>query len=130
MDKSKNIPVLFTGNKNALYPWRQQILRLVSKNYPSLICPHPGYSPLISAPHLMVGEPYARMLNASFFVPACGTVAREVIRKHFEIPACRSCLVTQRSAGLEAAGFVDMEQLCICRGSGRAGQAGISVRTP
>jgi len=115
--QSKNIPVLFTGNKNALYPWRQQILRLVSTNYPSLICPHPGYSPLQAATQMMVGEPYARMLNASFFVPACGTVAREVIRKHFEIPACRSCLITQRSDGLEAAGFVDMENCVFAEGA-------------
>ena len=106
--QSKNIPVLFTGNANALYPWRQQITRLVSRHYPSLICPHPGYSPLEEVNQLMVGEPYARMLNASYFVPACGTVVREVVRKHFEVPACRSCLVTQQSAGLEAAGFADM----------------------
>jgi len=107
--QSKNIPVLFTGSKSPLYPWRQQILRLVSRSYPSLICPHPGYDPLKSASQLMVGERYARLLNASFFVPACGTIAREVVRKHFEIPACRSCLVTQWSDGLEAAGFVDMD---------------------
>ena len=106
--QSKNIPVLFSGNKSTLYPWRQQIVRLVSRSYPSLICPHPGYSPQKAAAQLVVGEAYARMLNSSYFVPACGTIVREVIRKHFEIPACRSCLVTQRSAGLEAAGFVDM----------------------
>jgi hypothetical protein len=104
----KNIPILFMGNQSALYPWRQQIARIVSRQYPSLISPHPGYSPLKEATQFIVGEPYARMLNASYFVPACGTVAREVVRKHFEVPACRSCLVTQRSAGLEAAGFVDM----------------------
>ena len=107
--QTKNIPVLFTGNKNSLYPWRQQIVRLVPKHLPSLICPHPGYSPQSGKVRIVVGEPYARMLNASLFVPACGTVAKEVVRKHFEVPACRSCLVTERSAGLEAAGFVDMK---------------------
>jgi hypothetical protein len=107
--ESKNIPVLFTGNKNALYPWRQEIARIVPRHYPSLVCPHPGYSPLQGARQPITGEPYARMLNAAWFIPACGTVAREVVRKHFEVPACRSCLVTQRSFALEAAGFVDME---------------------
>jgi len=108
--QTKNIPVLFTGSKNTLYPWRQQVLRLVSQQYPSLICPHPGYRPQkTAAASVMVGEAYARMLNASWFVPACGTVAREVVRKHFEIPACNACLVTESSAALEAAGFVDMQ---------------------
>ena len=104
----KNIPVLFTGNTNTLYPWRKKIVKLVANHYPSLICPHPGYSPRKAQRQVTIGEPYARMLNASCFVPACGTAAREVVRKHFEVPACRSCLVTEKSAGLEAAGFVDM----------------------
>lgn len=105
----KSIPVLFTGNKNALYPWRRRIIAQVSKCYPSLMCPHPGYSPRKTATHVMVGESYARMLNASWFVPACGTVAKEVVRKHFEIPGSRACLVTEQTPGLEAAGFVDMK---------------------
>jgi hypothetical protein len=41
-------------------------------------------------------------------VPACGTIAKEVVRKHFEIPACRACLVTERTPVLESAGFTDM----------------------
>jgi len=104
----KNIPVLFTGNKNALYPWRHRIIKVVTKYYPSLVCPHPGYSPRKAATQVMTGVPYARMLNASWFVPACGTVAREVVRKHFEVPASKACLVTEQSPALEAAGFVDM----------------------
>jgi tetratricopeptide (TPR) repeat protein len=42
-------------------------------------------------------------------VPTCGTVAHEVLRKHFEIPGSKSCLITEKSPSLEAAGFVDME---------------------
>lgn len=105
----KTIPVLFSGNTNALYPWRHKILKLVSERYPSLICPHPGYEPGRASAQVLFGEPYARLINASAFVPACGTVAREVVRKHFEVPGSRACLVTERSATLEAAGFVDME---------------------
>jgi hypothetical protein len=106
--QSKSIPVLFTGNNGALYPWRQKIIRTVSKEYPSLICPHPGYGLRKATTQVMVGEPYARILNASWFVPACGTVAKEIIRKHFEIPACKACLITEKSPAIEAAGFVDM----------------------
>jgi len=117
-DQWKSIPVLFTGNSNSLYPWRQKVIRLVSKRYPSLICPHPGYaaprslirtaSGIRTVAEVAVGEPYARMLNAAWFVPACGAVAKEVVRKHFEIPACRACLIAEKSPALEAAGFVDM----------------------
>jgi hypothetical protein len=112
----KTIPVLFVGNKNAQYPWRQRILRLVSRTYPSLICPHPGYGANVlpdpeagNNAKAVVGEYYARMLNASTFVPTCGTLAKEVVRKHLEIPASRSCLISERSPGLEAAGFRDMD---------------------
>jgi hypothetical protein len=104
----KNIPVLFTGNTNDIYPWRKRILRIVPKYYPSLVCPHPGYGTQRTIGQIAVGESYARMLNAAWFVPACGTVAKEAVRKHFEIPACGSCLITERSPVLEAAGFVDM----------------------
>jgi hypothetical protein len=107
--EKKSIPVLFAGNKNSLYPWRKKILNIVSKHYPSLICPHPGFVPPETIIHAVAGEPYARMLNASWFVPACGTVAKEAVRKHFEVPACKACLITERSAALEAAGFVDMK---------------------
>lgn len=109
----KTIPVLFTGNANSLYPWRQRLMRLVPKYYPSLISPHSGYLPrktnATADVRVMVGERYAKMLNASQFVLACGTVAKDVVRKHFEIPASRACLLTERSKILEAAGFVDMK---------------------
>jgi hypothetical protein len=105
----KSVPVLFSGNTNAVYPWRQRILRLVSERYPSLICPHAGYDPGAAPVQVVFGERYARMINAAMMAPACGTIAREAVRKHFEIPACNCCLVTERSAALEAAGFVDME---------------------
>jgi tetratricopeptide (TPR) repeat protein len=104
----KSIPVLFSGNRSVFYPWRQSIVRVVSKHYPSLLCPHPGYSSRKSTTQIMVGESYARMLNSSWFVPACGTIAKEVVRKHFEIPACNACLVAEKSPALEAAGFIDM----------------------
>jgi hypothetical protein len=108
----KVIPVLLTGNRNSLYPWRKKILPLIAQHYPSLICPHPGYEVDPVLGNFLYGERYARMINASLVVPTCGTVAREVIRKHFEIPACRACLITERSPALAAAGFVDMQN-CI-----------------
>lgn len=112
--ESKIVPVLFTGSTDPQYPWRHKIYKLISEVYPSLFCPHGGYQARAAAGQVIFGERYARMINASWYVPACGTVAKEAVRKHFEIPACRSCLVSERSAALEAAGFVDMENCVLC----------------
>ena len=107
--ESKIIPVLLTGAKGPQYPWRRKLYQLVADNYPSMVCPHLGYGSKSSAGQVLFGERYARAINASLIVPTCGTVAKEVVRKHFEIPACKACLVTERSPGLEAAGFVDLQ---------------------
>jgi hypothetical protein len=112
----KTIPVMMTGRVSSLYPWRQRIGRVIAEHYPSLICPHPGYggSDRVFSWH---GQEYARMINASSFVPTCGTVAKELLRKHLEIPACRTCLITERSEVLEAAGFVDMQNCVFADGA-------------
>ena len=103
----KSIPVLFNGLVNTLYPWRQKINRIVSNCYPSLIFPHLGYES--HSPVMFHGEQYARTINASWFSPACGTLAKEIVRKHFEIPGSKSCLVTEKTPSVEAAGFIDMQ---------------------
>ena len=105
----KSIPILFTGNRRSFYPWRNQLWQVVSDHYGTLDWPHPGYSAGTPAVRMLVGEQYARTLNSAWFVPACGTVAKDIVRKHFEVPGSRSCLVTEGSAALEAAGFVDMQ---------------------
>jgi hypothetical protein len=105
--QEKIVPVLFNGNTSSVYPWRKGIQKLISKCYPSLSFPHLGYESY--SPIMIHGEQYARTINGSFFVPACGTVANEVIRKHFEIPGSRSCLITEESTVLKAAGFIDMQ---------------------
>jgi hypothetical protein len=107
--QAKLIPVLFTGATLPNYPWRRKVQSVVSKYYPSLNSPHHGYFRRSRIGQVMHGERYARVINASWFVPTCGTVAKEVLRKHFEIPACKACLITERSPALESAGFVDME---------------------
>lgn len=103
----KTVPVLITGGVSPLYPWRQKVNKIITQHFPSLICPHSGY--VRSATLMFHGEQYARLINASWFVPTCGTLAKEVVRKHLEIPASRACLVTEKSSALEAAGFIDMQ---------------------
>jgi Glycosyl transferases group 1 len=104
----KVVPVFFTGFIHQLYPWRQKVHKVISQYYPSLTCPHSGYSADLEW-RMIYGEKYSRTINASWFVPTCGTAEKEILRKHFEIPASKSCLITEKTAALEAAGFVDME---------------------
>lgn len=104
--QNKIIPVMISGCINPLYPWREKIHPIVSSSYPSLVFPHTGYES--RSPIMIYGRDYARTINASWFVPACGTVARELVRKHMEVPGSKSCLITERSPVLEAAGFQDM----------------------
>ncbi|SFA77290.1 Glycosyl transferases group 1 [Rhizobium sp. NFR07] len=106
--QQKIIPVTLTGQVYGLYPWRQKVLPLIQDHYPCLVSPQHSYQSKLAA-QLLSGEAYARVLNASFIVPTCGTQAGEVVRKHFEIPGANACLVTERTAAVEAAGFVDME---------------------
>lgn len=103
---------MLTGSIDPQYPWRHKIYKKLSASYPSLICPHLGYSSSATAHQILIGRQYAHALNASWFVPTCGTVAKEIVRKHLEIPGARSCLITERSAALVAAGFADFEN-CI-----------------
>ncbi|WP_162052637.1 glycosyltransferase family protein [Pontibacter pamirensis] len=103
----KAVPVMFSGSMISLYPWRQKVFKQISNHYPTLTFPHLGYES--HSPLMKYGEEYARSINASWFAPACGTVAKEIVRKHFEVPGCNSCLITEKSPSLEAAGFVDMQ---------------------
>ncbi|MEH2510515.1 hypothetical protein V1291_001869 [Nitrobacteraceae bacterium AZCC 1564] len=107
--QSKNIPVLNIGSRAIHYPWRNRINELIAQQFPSLACPHFGWFDQKKAARMVYDEEYAKLINAAWFVPTCGTIAREVVRKHFEVPACNTCLVTERTAALEDAGFVDME---------------------
>lgn len=107
--ESKTIPVLFTGSQAVNYLWRNRIRNIVGQHYPSLTCPHFGWFGVQETSRMIYDEKYARMLNASCVVPTCGTIAKEVVRKHFEIPGCGACLVTEQTPALEAAGFVDMQ---------------------
>lgn len=106
--ESKIIPILFTGNITPLYPWRQRIKNIIEGHYPSELCPHKGWAGKATA-QMLYGEQYARKINASWFVPTCGTMAKIIVRKHFEIPASKSCLIAERTPSVEAAGFVDMQ---------------------
>lgn len=102
----KVVPVTLTGQVYGLYPWRQDVFPLLRDRYPCLVTPQHDYASRHSR-GMLVGEAYARALNASLVVPTCGTQGGEVVRKHFEIPAAKACLVAEATPALAAAGFVD-----------------------
>ncbi|ANM13344.1 MULTISPECIES: glycosyltransferase [unclassified Rhizobium] len=104
----KIIPVTLTGQVYGLYPWRQNVFPIIRDRYPCLVSPQHTYESKLAS-QLLSGEAYARVLNASFVVPTCGTAGGEVVRKHFEIPGANACLLTERTPAVEAAGFSDME---------------------
>ncbi|HEX7860397.1 MAG TPA: glycosyltransferase [Verrucomicrobiae bacterium] len=106
---TKVVPILFTGALYKNYPWRHDVFRILSEKYPNLRCPHFGYTHQAGPRQMLVGRNYAEALNASQIVPTCGTIAGELVRKHLEVPACNSCLLTEDSPALRAAGFSDME---------------------
>ena len=107
----KVVPVALTGQVYGLYPWRQEVFPLIRDRYPCLVTPQHDYASKDSN-GMLIGEAYARALNASFVVPTCGTEGGEVVRKHFEIPAAKACLITEATPALLAAGFADGEN-CI-----------------
>lgn len=104
----KNIPVLLTGSQASHYPWRNAVSQVVSESFTTMTMPHFGWNAERGTSGMMKGEAYARLLNASTFVPTCGTMARDVVRKHLEIPAAGACLVTEDTPAIRAFGFVDM----------------------
>ena len=100
----KNIPVLFTGSYAPHYPWRIRMQDLLARNYPTFSVPrfnwsHNGY-------HAQ-GEAYARLLGESWFHRPAAPFAKEVVRKHFEIPAAGACRTAEHTASLVEAGFAD-----------------------
>ncbi|BCT75469.1 hypothetical protein SCMU_13110 [Sinomonas cyclohexanicum] len=102
------VPVLLTGSRARHYPWRNAVGRVLEENFTTITMPHFGWAGEHGTERMAWGHDYARLLGAAAFVPACGTVAKDLVRKHLEIPAAGACLVTQRTPAVEAAGFRDM----------------------
>lgn len=105
----KTVPVLFTGSQAAHYPWRNRVSKVLAQRFPCMTTPHFGWfeDATRTKGQMLHGERYAKMINSASVAPACGGIAHEVVRKHFEIPACNTCLVTEKSQALVAAGFQD-----------------------
>ena len=104
----KSVPVLLTGSQARHYPWRNRVNRVLAQHYPTLSMPHFGWADSAATRRMLMGEAYARLVNSACFAPSCGSFTQDLVRKHLEIPASRTCLITQRTGSVEAAGFRDM----------------------
>ena len=107
----KTVPVMLSGQRHEQYPWRQKAYPIVARHFPTLDCPQFEHGSGL-AHRSLAGAEYARAINASRISLTCGTMAREVVRKHLEIPGSRTCLVAEEFEKLKAAGFRHMES-CI-----------------
>ncbi|WP_374976584.1 glycosyltransferase [Microbacterium trichothecenolyticum] len=101
--------ILLSGSRATNYPWRVAVDRLLREKFPVRSLPHTGWFSRAATEGMPSGEAYARTLSDALIIPTCGTIAGELVRKHFEIPAAGAVLVTEKTVSLEAAGFVDME---------------------
>lgn len=101
--------VLLAGSRRPNYPWRVMVDKALAERFPVRSLPHSGWFDRAAAAGMPTGEQWARSLSAAQIVPTCGTIADDLVRKHFEVPASGALLVTEQTAAVVAAGFVDMQ---------------------
>lgn len=98
----KTIDILIAGNMNAeIYPFRARLARLAwrelrKRGYSVQWLPHPGYT--LPPKAGLVGEQYARLLNASRLVITCTSRYKYALAKLAEIPLCRALPVSDLPA--------------------------------
>jgi len=107
--EAKTGRILLSGSRASNYPWRVAVDRAIEGSYPVRTMAHGGWFDRIGAAAMPVGTDYARQLSTALIVPTCGTISHELVRKHLEIPASGALLLTERTAAVEAAGFIDGE---------------------
>ena len=106
--EGKSVTMCLSGagwETNDLYPWRYAVRARLDGQVPYF---HAA-SGDVGAKTTFVGEDYARLLNRSLLAAGCGSCCRYPTLKLLEIPAARSCLVTEATAALQEFGFRDGE---------------------
>lgn len=106
---TKSIPIsIFSAHLLPhFYPWRARFTQEVTARFPALIFPHPGYEKR-EITFAVQGESYAKLINQSQFSIADTTCMDYVVRKHLEIPASGTVLLTPNTPALREYGFMDM----------------------
>ena len=89
------------------YPWRRGVMNKL-QNRINIFHAAPITSGAINGAPTLTGEEYSKMINRCHACITCGTEQSNFLAKHFEIPASKSCLITEESAILKEYGFKDM----------------------
>lgn len=106
----RTVDVLLTGSRASHYPWRVRVARDLSRaGIPVTQTPHLGWFDAAVDGHMVEGVAYSRLLNSTRIAPSCGTIARDLVRKHLEIPGNGALLVAEPAEALTQAGFIDMQ---------------------
>ena len=106
-DEEKIASILLTGSRTPLYPWRNAVWPRLERALPTTTSVHPGWDLVPGAPQAVSGVPYARLLSGHRFAAACGSMTKDIVRKHLEIPATGGVLVTEDTPAVRAFGFED-----------------------
>ncbi len=103
----RNVPILLTGSRQTHYPWRVRVDRVLRERFEVSSHAHGEWFDPAATSGMPSGLSYAHDLASALIVPTCGTIAHELVRKHFEIPGCGALLLTERTSAVVSAGFVD-----------------------
>lgn len=90
------------------YPWRRRVAAKVLPEFPSYVLPRP----LGLRMHNNVGSRLAETIRRTKFCFGCTSLKDIPVKKVFEIPACGSLLMTNRSEMLAQLGFKDSVNCC------------------
>ncbi|AUN32947.1 glycosyltransferase [Niveispirillum cyanobacteriorum] len=104
----RDIPIWLVGAMSADRPWRVRAATGLSARFPDLVqtSPHPGYGREVTQG--LVGETFFRTMGRARISLTDGTLFDYVVRKHLEIPACGTLLLTPPIQNLADYGFQDM----------------------
>lgn len=104
----RDIPIWVVGAMMRDRPWRVRTTEHLSRRFPSSVetSPHPGYGREIKEG--LVGADFFRAMARARISLTDGTIFGAVVRKHLEIPACGTLLLSEPIQNLADYGFQDM----------------------
>lgn len=109
----RDIPIWTVGALSRDRPWRVRTVENLGARFPDKVqsSPHPGYGQQVKQG--LVGEDFFRAMSRARLSLTDGTIFRALVRKHLEIPACGTVLLTEPMECLAEYGFVDMQNCVI-----------------
>ncbi|MHA6483234.1 glycosyltransferase family protein [Paenibacillus sp. strain BS8-2] len=109
----KDTPYSLFGLMDPQYPFRNSVLKAMSREEGFVHYRHPGHR-TASRPGLLVQDTYAQAINRSMMSFTCGSVLRIPVAKFFEIPGCRTLMLAESNPDIEELGFIDGDNFVAC----------------